>query len=92
MKTNLNLLNKLDELSKIKGCSKAQVALAWVLAQGEDLVPIPGTKRRVYLEENVKAVDITLTDPEMTQLSNAMPLGIASGQRYAPQAMKAVNR
>ena len=91
-KNNLNLLNKLDELSKIKGCSKAQIALAWVLGQGEDLVPIPGTKRRVYLEENVKAVDITLTESEMTQLSNAMPLGVASGQRYAPQAMKAVNR
>jgi len=92
LKNNLNLLNKLDELSKIKGCTKAQIALAWVLGQGEDLVPIPGTKRRVYLEENVKAVDITLTESEMTQLSIAMPLGVASGQRYAQQAMKAVNR
>ena len=88
----MNLLNKLDELSKIKGCTKAQIALALVLGQGEDLAPIPGTKRRVYLEENVKAVDINLTGSEMTQLSNAMPPGVASGQRYAPQAMKAVNR
>lgn len=92
LKTNLNLLNKLDELSKVKGCSKAQIALAWVLAQGEDIVPIPGTKRKVYLEENIKAVDITLTESEMTQLSDALPIGVASGQRYAPQAMKAVNR
>jgi aryl-alcohol dehydrogenase-like predicted oxidoreductase len=92
LKANLNLLSTLDELSKVKGCSKAQVALAWVLAQGKDLVPIPGTKRKVYLEENVKAVDIILTEAEMTQLSNALPPGVASGQRYAPQAMKAVNR
>ena len=92
LKTNLNLLSKLDELSKVKGCTKAQIALAWILGQGEDLVPIPGTKRRVYLEENVKSVEITLTESEMTQLSNAMPPGVASGQRYAPQAMKAVNR
>jgi aryl-alcohol dehydrogenase-like predicted oxidoreductase len=82
----------LDELSKAKGCTKAQIALTWVLSQGEDLVPIPGTKRRTYLEENVKAVDITLTGAEITQLSNAIPLGAASGQRYAPQAMISVNR
>ena len=92
LKSNLNLLSKLDEFSKRKGCTNAQIALAWVLGQGEDLVPIPGTKRRVYLEENINAVDITLTEAEMTQLSNAMPFGVASGQRYAPQAMKAVNR
>jgi len=91
-KNNLNLLNKVEELSKVKGCTNAQIALAWVLAQGEDLVPIPGTKSRGYLEENVKAVDITLTGAEITQLSNAIPLGAASGQRYSPQAMISVNR
>jgi len=92
LKNNLNLLNKLDEFSKQKGCSKAQIALAWILGQGEDIVPIPGTKRRIYLEENVNAVDITLTEAEIKQLSNAMPPGVASGQRYAAQAMKSVNR
>ncbi len=92
LKNNLDLLSKLEDLSKVKGCTKAQIALAWVLGQGEDLVPIPGTKRRVYLEENVKAMEITLTGEEMAQLSKAMPPGVASGQRYAPQAMKAVNR
>ncbi|HEX7410997.1 MAG TPA: aldo/keto reductase [Bacteroidales bacterium] len=91
-KNNLSLLSKLDELSKLKDCTKAQIALSWVLAQGEDLVPIPGTKHRVYLEENAKAVDITLTGAEITQLSNAILLGAASGQRYAPQAMISVNR
>ena len=92
LKNNLNLLIKLDEISKVKGCSKAQIALAWILGQGEDVVPIPGTKRRIYLEENVNAVDITLTEAEIKQLNNAMPPGVASGQRYAPQAMKSVNR
>ena len=90
--TNLKLLSRLDELSKAKGCTKAQIALAWVLAQGEDIVPIPGTKHRVYLEENVKAVDITLTGDEIKQLGNAIPPGAAIGQRYSPQAMNSVNR
>jgi len=71
---------------------KAQIAIAWVLAQGEDLGKIPGTKSRGYLEENVKAVDKTLTGEEITQLSNAIPLGAASGLRYSPQAMISVNR
>lgn len=91
-KNNLNLLSKLDELSKVKSCTLAQIALAWVLAQGEDIVPIPGTKRRTYLEENVKAVDITLTREEITQLNNAIPAGAASGTRYSGQNMTYVNK
>lgn len=71
---------------------KAQIAIAWVLAQGEDLGKIPGTKSRGYLEENVKAVDKTLTGEEITQLSNAIPLGAALGLRYAPQARVSVNK
>jgi aryl-alcohol dehydrogenase-like predicted oxidoreductase len=89
---NQKLLDKLEELSKVKGFTKAQIALAWVLAQGEDIVPIPGTKSRGYLEENVKAVDVTFTGAEITELSNAIPPGAASGLRYPPQAMLSVNR
>jgi aryl-alcohol dehydrogenase-like predicted oxidoreductase len=91
-KNNLNLLGKLDELSKEKSCTQAQIALAWVLAQGCDIVPIPGTKRNAYLEENVKAVDITLTVEEITQLNNAIPLDAASGPRYSAQAMVSVDK
>jgi len=91
-KNNLTLLGKIDELSKIKGCTTAQIALAWVLAQGEDIVPIPGTKHIKYLEENIKATEIILSTDEIKQLSDAIPPDAASGQRYAAQAMVSVNR
>ena len=89
---NQKLLNKLDELSKTKNCSQAQIALAWILAQGEDIVPIPGTKHRTYLEDNVKAPDLILTVQEINELSEALPLGAAAGTRYPEQAMKSLNR
>lgn len=91
-KKNLNILTILDDLSTAKGCTQAQIALAWVLAQGEDIIPIPGTKQRKYLEENIKAVEIILTGDEIMQLNNAIPPDAASGLRYPAQTMKAVNR
>jgi aryl-alcohol dehydrogenase-like predicted oxidoreductase len=89
---NLKLLAKIDELSKAKDCTPAQIALAWVLAQGDDMVPIPGTKRIKYLEENARAVEISLTGEELLQLNTAIPMGAAAGLRYPEQTMKSVNR
>jgi aryl-alcohol dehydrogenase-like predicted oxidoreductase len=66
-----------------KNYAPAQLALAWVLAQGEDIVPIPGTKRRKYLEENVGALDLTLTEGDLPRIDGALPHGAASGTRYA---------
>ena len=70
----------------------SQLALAWVLAQGEDIVPIPGTKRRGYLEENVGALDVTLTRGELERLDRAAPKGATAGERYAAPQMQALNR
>jgi aryl-alcohol dehydrogenase-like predicted oxidoreductase len=88
---NLGLLNAVESLAAEKGVKPGQVALAWVLAQGNDIVPIPGTKRRAYLEENVAAVDIKLSNQEIEKLSNALPRGAASGDRYQAASMKALN-
>ena len=66
-----------------KGCTPGQLALAWVLRQGEDIVPIPGTKRVRYLEENAAAVDVELTDEDLARLDDVAPLGVAAGERYA---------
>jgi aryl-alcohol dehydrogenase-like predicted oxidoreductase len=82
---NLALLDPLTRIAKAKGCAPAQVALAWVLSRGEDLVPIPGTKQRRFLEENVSAVDIVLSESEIAELEAAFPVGIAAGLRY-PEA------
>ena len=89
---NLDLLRKVEEIAKEKGCTPSQLALAWVLAQGEDIVPIPGTKRRKYLEENAAALDVKLTPEDLRRLAEAFPHGVASGQRYTEQMMKAVNQ
>jgi aryl-alcohol dehydrogenase-like predicted oxidoreductase len=89
---NLDLVRQVEEMAKEKGCKPSQLALAWVLAQGEDIVPIPGTKRRKYLEENVAALDVTLTPEDLRRLAEAFPRGAASGQRYTEQMMKAVNQ
>ena len=89
---NLDLLRKVEEIAKEKSCTPSQLALAWVLAQGEDIVPIPGTKRRKYLEENVAALDVKLTPEDLRRLAEAFPHGAASGQRYTEQMMKAVNQ
>jgi aryl-alcohol dehydrogenase-like predicted oxidoreductase len=79
---NLALLDPVKSLAEAKSCTPAQVALAWLLAQGEDIVPIPGTKRRKYLEENVAAVDVTLGRAEMDRLEQTFQPGIAAGLRY----------
>ena len=80
---NLALAAKVRELAETKGCTPAQLALAWVLSRGDDVVPIPGTKRRTYLEQNAAASDIQLTDDELRELDEAFPPGVAAGDRYA---------
>ena len=91
LETNLGPLSAVETLAAEKGVKPGQVALAWVLAQGKDVVPIPGTKRRTYLEENVAVVDVTLSNVEIEKLSNAIPRGAASGDRYVAASMKALN-
>ena len=88
---NLALVAKLEEIAADKGCAPSQLALAWVLAQGEDIVPIPGTKRRTYLEENVAAVDIELTSEERARIDEVAPRDVAAGTRYPQAFMKTVN-
>jgi aryl-alcohol dehydrogenase-like predicted oxidoreductase len=89
---NLELVDRFAALAKEKGCTPAQLALAWVLSKGEELVPIPGTKRRRYLEENVAAADLSLSLDERTRIEAAVPRGEVAGGRYAPEAMSQVNR
>jgi aryl-alcohol dehydrogenase-like predicted oxidoreductase len=88
---NLGLLNAVELLAAEKSVKPGQVALAWVLAQGNDVVPIPGTKRRTYLEENVAAAELNLSNQEIEKLSNALPRGAASGDRYQAASMKVLN-
>ncbi len=88
---NLDLVKKVKEIAREKNCQPAQLALAWVLAQGDDIVPIPGTKRRKYLEENAAAVDLKLTPDDLRQLNEAFPSGAASGLRYPKEMMNLVN-
>ena len=89
---NLGLVKSIEELATRKGCTPSQLALAWVLAQGEDIVPIPGTKRRKYLEENVSAVEVVITPEELRQIDAIAPQGIAAGTRYPKVHMSAINR
>ena len=79
---NLDLVARLGELAKAKGCTASQLALAWVQAQGADIVPIPGTKRRVFLEENLGAEKVTLTADDLARIAAAAPVGVAVGARY----------
>jgi aryl-alcohol dehydrogenase-like predicted oxidoreductase len=88
---NLELVRRVEAIAKDKGCTPAQLALAWVLAQGEDVIPIPGTKRRSYLEENVAAADVTLTLTELKLIEEVAPRGAAQGLRYPEEMMGAVN-
>jgi aryl-alcohol dehydrogenase-like predicted oxidoreductase len=81
----------IEALAREKRCTPAQLALAWVLHQGEDIVPIPGTKRRKYLEENVRALEIELTAQDLAKIDSAMPRGKTAGARYAEQAMRSIN-
>jgi aryl-alcohol dehydrogenase-like predicted oxidoreductase len=89
---NLQLVDEIRRVAHEKGCTPAQLALAWVLAQGDDVVPIPGTKRRKYLEDNVGALDVRLTDEELARIDRVFPKGAAAGERYAPQGMQTLNR
>ena len=82
------LASPLARIASANGCSPAQVALAWVLSRDEDLVPIPGTKRRRFLEENVAAVDIVLSGLEIAELEAAFPVGVAAGPRYPEAQLK----
>jgi aryl-alcohol dehydrogenase-like predicted oxidoreductase len=88
---NLELVRKVVEIAAGIGCTPGQLALAWVLAQGDDLVPIPGTKRRSYLEENVAALDVVLTKSQLADLAAVFPAGAAAGTRYPESMMKALN-
>jgi aryl-alcohol dehydrogenase-like predicted oxidoreductase len=89
---NVELVARVEAMAKEKNCKPAQLALAWVLAQGEDIVPIPGTKRRSYLEENVAALVVKLTNDDLARLDELMPQGAAAGPRYPEEMMKAVNQ
>jgi aryl-alcohol dehydrogenase-like predicted oxidoreductase len=88
---NLDLVRRVEQIAALKGWKASQLALAWVLAQSEGIVPIPGTAHRAHLEENVAALELPLTLPDLAQLNEAMPPGAASGDRYTEAAMKAVN-
>jgi aryl-alcohol dehydrogenase-like predicted oxidoreductase len=88
---NLDLVRRVEEIAREKGCKPSQLALAWVLAQGRDIVPIPGTKRRKYLEENLGALDVKLTADDLRRIDEVFPSGAAAGLRYPEQMMKAVN-
>jgi aryl-alcohol dehydrogenase-like predicted oxidoreductase len=88
---NLNLVQKIKEIAEEKGCQPSQLALAWLLAQGEDIVPIPGTKRTAYLEENIGALAVSLTEADLARINQVAPRGIAAGERYPEASMKGVN-
>jgi aryl-alcohol dehydrogenase-like predicted oxidoreductase len=89
---NLELVARINEIAKQKGCTPGQLALAWVLAQGKDIVPIPGTKRRKYLEENVGALDVKLSADDLKRIDEVAPKGAASGGRYPEALMGSLNR
>lgn len=90
IKRNAELLKPIETIAAAKKCTPAQVALAWVLAQGNDIVPIPGTKRRKYLEQNCAALDVKLSSEEIEALKKAFPLGVTAGTRYPEKQMKAL--
>ena len=88
---NLELVRRVEQLSAAKQCTPAQLALAWLLAQGKEIVPIVGTKRRSYLEENLDALSVNLTTDDLRQIDEVAPRGIAAGERYPEFGMRAVN-
>ena len=90
LRRNLALVERVEEMAREKGVTPAQLALAWVMAKGRDIVPIPGTKRRAYLEENVAAASLALTREDVARLDEAVPPGATAGPRYAD--MSTVNR
>jgi aryl-alcohol dehydrogenase-like predicted oxidoreductase len=88
---NLDLVRRIEDLAREKRCTPSQVALAWLLAQGEDIVPIPGTKRRAFLEENTGALSVSLAAADLRDIDRIAPKGVAAGPRYAEGGMRAVN-
>lgn len=89
---NLDLVVAISEIAEQKRCTPAQLALGWVLAQGNDIVPIPGTKRPRFISENIGALAVTLTPADLARINNIFPRGVAAGERYAAAALQALNR
>jgi aryl-alcohol dehydrogenase-like predicted oxidoreductase len=88
---NLDLVRRIEEIAKEKGCTPSQLALAWVLAQGEDMVPIPGSSHRSHLEENLGALEVSLTEDDLARIDEVAPKGVAAGERYPEAAMRVLN-
>lgn len=88
---NLDLVQQVEEIARLKNCTPAQLALAWLLAQGDDIVPIPGTKQRRYLDENVQSLQIQLTPGDLERIEEVAPKGAASGDRYHEAGMRTIN-
>jgi len=89
---NLLIASRIRDMAGDKGCTPAQLALAWVLSRGEDIIPIPGTKRRTWLEENVAALDVTLTEEDRLRLETIAPRGVAAGERYGEAMMNVLRK
>jgi len=89
---NLDLVAEIETMAREKGCTPSQLALAWLLAQGEDIVPIPGTKKRARLEENLGAMDVQVTTEDRARIDRVLPPGAAAGLRYPEPQMQALNR
>jgi len=89
---NLDVVEQVRQIAHEKACTPAQLALRWVLEQGQDIVPIPGTKRRIYLEDNAGALDIQWSESDARRIEEAAPKGAFAGARYAEAGMRAVNR
>jgi aryl-alcohol dehydrogenase-like predicted oxidoreductase len=90
LEANVSLVKRLEAIASEKKCTPAQLVLAWVLAQGKDVIPIPGTKRRERIDENLKALQIRLSPEEVKRISDAAPLGAGAGTRYPTETMKRV--
>jgi aryl-alcohol dehydrogenase-like predicted oxidoreductase len=88
---NLDLVERVEEIARRKRCTPAQLALAWLLAQGDDIIPIPGTKHRRYLEENIGALQIELTRADLEEIEEVAPKGVAAGDRYHEAGMRTIN-
>ena len=88
---NLDLVGKVEEIAREKNITPSQLALAWVLAQGDDIVPIPGTRRRTRLEENLESIDVHLTAADLQRIEKTFPRGVAAGQRYSEQMMQLID-
>jgi len=88
---NLDLVNKVEDMARQKHATPSQLALAWVQARGEEVVPIPGTKRRKYLEENVAALRVKLTVEDLIEIDKVFPVGVAAGERYSEQMKKLID-